>query len=157
MKTAILVSMMCCSLMTGYAQTNNSTTSIDQNNDKATERQAIKERAEDIYQRTHGNMGKGTRMPFKTAYSRVHAAFPDAPANAVPAKPSGEYVALQDPPCYKYKNAKSHEVMECPGAQFGPENSPLTEPTVNVYENGNNLSVNRSRSYTGNYPDLHRL
>ena len=93
MKTTILISLLCFSAMGSYAQSNPAT------DEKSVELQVTKDSALTIYQKTNGDMGPGTKMRYESNYSTVHAAYPDAPANAVPAKPSGDYVALQDPPC----------------------------------------------------------
>lgn len=124
--------------------------------DEATRRQIIHEKAVAIYCRTNGNMGPGTHMPFKSSYSVVHAAYPDAPANAVPARPEGEYTALQEPPCYKYLNARGREIMECPGARFTrPQCSNTATAMSEIRANGNNVSS--ERSFSGYYPALHSV
>ena len=105
--------MLCLSAMGSYAQ------SLE---DESAQRQAIHEKALEIYCRTNGNMGPEAKMHYKTNYSNVHAAYPDAPKNAVPAYPSGSYTALQDPPCYKYTNSSGKVVTECPGARYGSPN-----------------------------------
>jgi hypothetical protein len=148
MKTSLIISLLCLSAMGGYAQ------SVD---DEATARQDIHNKALEIYCRTNGNMGPGTIMHYKTNYSNVHAAYPTAPANAVPAWPSGSYTALQEPPCYKYKNSEGKWVTTCPGASFAPPQCQTPEAALNQIEQNGNLNVKAEKSYTGNYPDLHSV
>ncbi len=145
-----MISLLCCYFTAGYAQVNDV---------QSAERQQVRERAQAIYQQTHGNMGASARMNYKSSYSQVHAAYPDAPANAVPAYPSaGDYTALQDPPCYRYKNTRGHEVMECPGARFAPEQSATTESSVAVNDQSNgNWNVNQEKTFLGYYPDVRSL
>jgi len=152
MKKTLIISLLCFTAIGSYAQSNT-------NDDNAAERQAIKERADAIYRETNGNMGPGTEMHYKSNYSDVHAAYPDAPANAVPAWPSSssQYTALQDPPCYKYKDKKGVEVMECPGARFQPEGGAANETATTLDQSNGGFNVTRERSYTGNYPDLHAI
>ena len=145
MKPIIIISLLCLSAAGSYAQSN----------DNTTDRQAIKERATAIYERTNGNMGAVTQMHYNSTYSNVHALYPDAPANAVPATPSSPYVALQNPPCYKYKNSRGLEVMECPGARFLPDGN-ATEATVTNEPSGN-LSVQKEGTYLGYYNNIHSL
>lgn len=124
--------------------------------DEATKRKMIHEKAVAIYCRTNGNMGSTTLMPYKSSYSIVHAAYPDAPANAVPARPSGTYMALQEPPCYKYINTSGREVMECPGARFTPPQCSNTATAMSeIRANGNNVSS--ERSFSGYYPALQNV
>ena len=151
MKTTILVSVLCLSAMGSYAQSQD-------NSDNTAEKQAIKERAISIYEQTNGNMGPGTRMHYKSTYSNIHAAYPDAPANAVPATPSAPYVALQDPPCYKYKTKRGLEVMECPGARFLPDGKTNSiGDNATEEQTAGNISVNRERTYLGYYGSVHAL
>lgn len=148
MKTSLIISLLCFSALSSYAQSNDN---------EATERKKIHERAVAIYCETNGNMGSDARMNFKSNYSIVHATYPDAPANAVPAKPSTPYVAVQDPPCYKYKNKNGREVMECPGAKFTPSHCENPEIAENVIRENGNINVSKGNTYLGYYPDLHSL
>jgi len=142
MKTTLIISLLSLSAISSYAQ------SMDE---ETTERQMIHERAMAIYRETNGNMGPETIMHYKTNYSNVHAAYPDAPANAVPATPSGSYVATEYPPCYKYKNDKGREIKECPGASF------TNNGTGREINADGTIEYRNEKSYTGNYPDLHSV
>lgn len=116
---------------------------------EAAKREEIHNRAKAIYRATNGNM-PGTQMHYKTNYSNVHALYPDAPANAVPAYPGGSYVALQTIPCYKYKGGGGREIMACPGAQF-------TDGSYTEITGGDNIELRTEKSFTGNYPTLHGI
>lgn len=147
MKTILITTLLCVSAA-GFAQ--------QYHGDDATKRQQIHDRAIAIYCETNGNMGSATHMRYKTNYSIVHAAYPDAPANAVPAKPSVTYTALQEPPCYKYTNSRGREIMECPGARFSPPQCNNTVTALNeIKANGN--TIGSEGSYSGYYPGLHNL
>src|SRR4051812_27762177 len=105
MKTLLITSLFCLSAWGSYAQ------SAD---DQSTERQQIHERALAVYCKTNGNMGANAAMHYKTDYSNVHAAFPDAPKNATPADPSGSHLAATNAPCYRFKNSNGRYVTKCP-------------------------------------------
>jgi maleate cis-trans isomerase len=61
------------------------------------------------------------KVESRNTYLGYRKLYPEMPANAVPAYPTSPYVQLQDPPCYKYINKRGIEIMECPGARFLPE------------------------------------
>lgn len=143
MKITLIISALCLSAISSFAQ----------NQDEATKRRLVHEKALAIYCRTNGNMGAHTKMHYKTDYSNVHAAYPDAPVNAKPARPSGDYYAVQDPPCYRYKNASGREVTECPGARSGAPKCDAATLTMNE----NQTNVRSERSFSGYYPNLHSL
>ena len=149
MKTSLIISVFCFSAWGCYVQL--------QDNEVA-ERQQIHDRALAVYCETNGNMGPDAIMHYKTNYSNVHAAYPNAPSNAVPAEPSVPYFALQEPACYTYKDKDGQEMMTCPGASFEPRHCENPEAAMNTLteENGN-IGAQGERSYTGYYPDLHTL
>ena len=140
--------MLCLSAMGSFAQ------SLE---DEAAQRQAIHEKALEIYCRTNGNMGPEAKMHYKTNYSNVHAAYPEAPANAVPAYPSGPYTALQDPPCYKYTNSNGKVVTECPGARYGSPNCANPQAAMTTIQENGNMTFNSEKSFSGYYPRLHNI
>jgi len=144
MKTTLIISLLCLSGLGAYAQSTD---------DEAAQRKQIQEQALTIYCETNGNM-PGATMHYKTNYSNVHAAYPDAPLSAVPVWPSGNYTALQEPPCYKYKNSEGKWITECPGARFTPPQCTDPEAAMNEIHANGSLNVNVESSFTGNYPDL---
>jgi hypothetical protein len=159
MKPIIIASLFCLSAVGSYAQSNNTD-----------ERQAVHQRALKVYERTNGNMHHSN---WKTTNSDIQALYPEAPVNAVPATPSSPYVALQNPPCYKYVSRRGLKVMECPGARFLPEgestdatarnlnreNTPRVnrENSFDLRENNGNLDVQRQNTYMGYYNNLQSL
>lgn len=148
MKKTLIVSLLCFTAWSGFAQ------SVDNNDDA--DRQQIHNRALSIYCETNGNM-PGATMHYKTNYSNVHAAYPAAPADAVPAWPRGEYTALQNPPCYMYKDASGAWMETCPGARFTPPTCDNPQSALTEIQTNNGLDVNSENSFTGNYPDLHTV
>ncbi len=142
MKTTILISLLSITAFGSYAQSQE----MD-----AMKRLLVHEKAKEIYCETNGNMGAKTLMPYKTNYSIVHAAYPDAPANAVPARPSVPYFALQEPPCYKYTDKNGREIMECPGASFTPRRCDMTATAINENQVNGNIDVHGEKSYSGYY------
>ena len=145
MKQTIIISLLSLSAIGSFAQSQEM---------EATQRMLIHERAKAVFCATNGNMGPATIMHYNTNYSNVHATYPDAPVNAVPAKPSGNYVALQDPPCYKYKNANGREVTECPGASA--TGKPCELKISGTQSNGN-LQYSRENTYMGYYNNLQAI
>jgi hypothetical protein len=66
------------------------------------------------------------------------------------------YTVTSEPACFMYKRPSGVVVMECPGVVFGPEQqvaaSLYNQPGNNVTTE--NIDVNNSRAYTGNYPTV---
>jgi hypothetical protein len=150
MKRTLIISLLCLSALGSYAQTAD---------DETTDRQQIHERALAIYCKTNGNMGSGTIMRYKTDYSNVHAAFPDAPKDAKPATASGNYVAA-NPPCYRFKNSSGRFVTKCPNTTSAKctNGKALNEDEISSNQGSLDGSSNfQHKSYSGNYPDLHSL
>jgi hypothetical protein len=148
MKKLMIISLLSLSALGSYAQSFN--------DDDAAKRRSVHEKALEVFCKTNGNMGLHTHMVYNTNYSKVHHAYPDAPMNAVPAWPSGNYTALQYPPCYTYKDSRGKSFTVCPGASFGPRQCGTAEAAQNQIEQ-NNIGAQSESSFTGNYPDLRNI